>query len=109
MRPPVLVFSLITLLAAAAVPACAAPLFGGDDLQRNGVVSRHLWKPDFAAVEAGGLRFSAGVALGIRGALQTQLGRRATPMLTMELNPRSSVSLLPGDGGGAMLVLQTAP
>lgn len=101
--------SLFTLLSLHTRPAVGAPLFGGDDLQRNGAVSRHLWKPDFATVEAGGLRVSAGVALGLRGALKSQLGRRATPMLTMELSPRSSLSLLPGDSGGAMLVLQTAP
>lgn len=109
MKSLVAVASLFTLLALPALPAGAAPLFGGDDLQRNGAVSRHLWKPDFATVEAGGFRVSAGVALGLRGALTSQLGRRATPMLTMELNPRSSLSLLPGDSGGAMLVLQTAP
>lgn len=109
MKSLVLATSVFTVLALPALPACAAPLFGGDDLQRNGAVSRHLWKPDFATVEAGGMRISAGVALGIRGALQSQLGRRATPMLTMELGQRSSLSLLPGDGGGAMLVLQTAP
>jgi hypothetical protein len=44
----------------------------------------------------------------LRGALQSNLGRSVTPMLTMELSRRSSLSLLPGDGGGAMLVLQTA-
>lgn len=109
MKSLVTVSSLFTLLALPALPAGAAPLFGGDDLQRNGAVSRHLWKPDFATVEAGGLRVSAGVALGLRGALKSQLGRRATPMLTLELNQRSSLSLLPGDSGGAMLVLQTAP
>lgn len=103
------VLATLALQALAATPARAEPLFGADELQRNGVVSRHLWTPDFATAEAGGMRFSAGVALGLRGSLQANLGRRATPMLTMQIDRRSSLSLLPAGSSGAMLVLQTAP
>jgi len=89
--------------------AAAAPLFGDDDLQRNGAVARHVWTPNFASGEIGGMRLSAGVALGLRGPLQASLGRSVMPAITLGLRGRSSVSLLPAGGRGAMLVLQTAP
>lgn len=100
-------------LTAAALLLCAAaaqaePWLDADDLQRNGAVSRRLWKPDVASAEIGGVRVSAGVALGLRGNLQEQLGRRHTPALTVDWGSRSTVSLLPGNDG-AMLVWQTAP
>ena len=96
------------LMAQAARPAQAAPLLGGDDLQRNGAVSRHLWTPDFTRAEFAGLRLSAGLALGLREPLRGPLGRRVTPALSLDLGQRSSLSVLPGNGRGAMLVLQTA-
>ena len=88
--------------------AWAGPWGDSDELQRNGAVSRRLWKPEVASVEWGGMRVSAGVALGLRGPLQDQLGRRHTPALTLDLGGRSSLSLLPGNDG-AMLVWQAAP
>lgn len=90
------------------VAAQAEPWFDKDELQRNGAVSRRLWKPDMASADWGGVRISAGVALGLRGPLQEQLGRRHTPALTLDFGARSSLSLLPGNDG-AMLVWQTAP
>lgn len=94
------------------VAAHAEPWLDSDEWQRNGAVSRRLWKPDIASADWGGVRVSAGVALGLRGPLQDQLGRRHTPALTMEFGTefgtRSSLSLLPGNDG-AMLVWQTAP
>lgn len=96
------------LLLCAGAAAQAQPWFERDDLQRNGAVSRHLWKPDMASAQWGGMRVSAGVALGLRGPLRANLGRRYTPALSVELGQRSSLSLLPGNDG-AMLVWQTAP
>lgn len=89
------------------IPAAAAPLFGEDDLQRNGAVSRHYWKPNFAEGRAGGVHFSAGLAIGLKDAARTQLQRSVAPALVMDLGPRSSVSLLPAGGRGAMIMLQT--
>ncbi len=106
-RSPLLRATAAVLLLGAAA-AQAEPWLDADELQRNGAVSRRLWKPEATSVEWGGVRLSAGVALGLRGPLQAQLGRRHTPALTMELGARSSLSLLPGDDG-AMLVWQTAP
>lgn len=91
------------------VPAAAAPLFGGDDLQRNGAVSRHLWTPDVANGRVANLRLSAGVALGLREHLRNNLGRSVAPAFTLHLDPDTSVSLLPAGNRGAMLVLQTRP
>jgi len=96
-------------LAVFCMPARAMPLFGADDLQRNGAISRYVWKPDMGKAEVVGLRVSAGLALGLKGAMQTNLGRGVTPALTMNIGSRSSVSLLAAGGRGAMLVLQTTP
>ena len=101
---PTLVAAVLTVICMTANPA---PLFGADELQRNGAVSRHVWTPNFATAEMGGLRVSAGIALGLKGAIQSNLGRNVTPALTLELGSRSSVSLLPAGGRGAMLVVQT--
>jgi hypothetical protein len=90
-------------------PASAAPLFGGDDLQRNGAVSRHVWTPDIATGELGGLRVSAGMALGLRDAVQSNLGRSVAPAFTVALTRNSSASLLPAGNRGLMLVLQARP
>lgn len=98
---------LPALLLGAAGSAAAAPVFGNDDLRRNGAVSRHVWTPDIATGEVAGLRVSAGLALGLRHTVKAQLGRSVTPALTVELQGGSSLSLLPGSEGGAMLVLQT--
>lgn len=99
---------LPALLLLAGATAHAEPWFERDDLHRNGAVSRHLWQPDAASVEVAGLRVSAGLAIGLRGATRDNLGRRYTPALTVETGQRSSLSLLPGNDG-AMLVWQTAP
>lgn len=99
---------LPVLLMLAGAAAHAEPWFERDDLHRNGAVSRHLWQPEVASTEVAGLRVSAGVAIGLRGAVQNNLGRRYTPALTVETGLRSSLSLLPGNDG-AMLVWQTAP
>ena len=96
---------LIGLLLAAAGSASAdEPWFNGDDVHGNGEVSRRIWKPEFARAEAGGVHLSVGLAIGLRGAVRHQLGRRATPALTMELRQGTSVSLLPAGDGQAMLV-----
>lgn len=107
-------FVHIRTLAAAAlvvlcVPAAAAPLFGDDDLQRNGAVSRHLWTPDLANGRVANFRVSAGVALGLREHLRNNLGRNVAPAFTLHLGQDSSLSLLPAGNRGAMLVLQTRP
>jgi hypothetical protein len=99
---------LPALLLLAGATAHAEPWFERDDLQRNGAVSRHLWQPEVASAQVAGLRVSAGVAIGLRGAVQSNLGRRYTPALTVHTGQRSSLSLLPGNDG-AMLVWQTAP
>lgn len=99
--------AIAVLLAVACEQASCAPLFGADDLQRNGAVSRHIWTPDFASGEVMNRRVSAGVALGLRGSIQSNLGRSVAPALTMHLQGGSSISLLPAANRGAMLVLQT--
>ena len=99
-------FPLAAALLLAAAPAAAAPLFGGDELQRNGAVSRHLWTPDFARAELSGMRLSAGLAVGLREPLHAPLGRRVAPSLSLDLGQRTQLSLLPAAGRGAMLVLQ---
>ncbi len=86
----------------------AEPWLDSDELQRNGAVSRRLWKPEAASATLGGMRVSAGMAIGLRGPLQANLGRRHTPALTLETGQRSSLSLLAGNDS-AMLVWQTAP
>src|SRR5262245_32332576 len=101
--------SLVLLGAAAAGSAAAAPLFGGDELERNGAISRHLWTPDLARHEIAGLRVSTGLALGLRGAIRDNLGRNVTPAIAIELRSGSTVALLPAGERGAMLVFQTAP
>lgn len=98
--------ALLLLLASGA--ALAEPWLDSDDLQRNGAVSRRLWKPEAASADIAGVHVSAGMAIGLRGALQAQLGRRHTPALTVQTGQRSSLSLLAGNDG-AMLVWQTAP
>jgi hypothetical protein len=98
--------TLATLLWLATGPAAAAPLFGGDELQRNGGISRHLWTPDFTRTEFAGMRLSAGLALGLREPLHAPLGRRVAPSLSLDLGQRTQLSLLPAPGRGAMLVLQ---
>ncbi len=108
MRCGFLVPVTAAVLLLASVAAQAEPWLDSDELQRNGAVSRRLWKPDIASADWGGVRVSAGVALGLRGPLQDQLGRRHTPALTMEFGARNSLSLLPGNDG-AMLVWQIAP
>lgn len=98
--------ALICSLAAPA--AFAAPPIEIDGLQRNGALSRHVWRPDFARAEVGGLRVSAGVAIGLRGAVRDNLDRRVAPALSVELDRGASLSLLAGSGSGAMLVWQAA-
>lgn len=96
-------------LLAGAASAQATPWLDSEDLQRNGAVSRHLWQPEFANAEVGGLHFSAGVAIGLRGAVQASVGRNVAPALMLDLGQRSSLSLLPTGNNGAMLVWQKAP
>lgn len=87
--------------------ALAAPPVDVDGLPRNGALSRTLWSPDAGRQDLMGLRFSAGVAFGLRDAVQAQLGRRVAPAVSLELGPSSRLSLLPGDRGSRMLVLHT--
>ena len=94
------------LLMSVGMPARCGPVFGSDDLQRNGGISRHLWKPDFADGEIAGHHVSAGLAIGLRDMERNQLGRSATPEIKMNLGGGKSLSLLPAGGGGTMLVLQ---
>jgi hypothetical protein len=99
--------ALTAALLAVAAPASAAPLFGGDDLQRNGALSRHVWTPGLASGEIADVRVSAGIALGLRGGVRDNLGRSVAAAFTLHLPRGSSVSLLPAGDRGAMLVLQT--
>jgi len=92
-------------------PAVAGSWLDGEDgseWQRNGRLSRHLWKPDFASGRAGGVEVSAGVAVGLRGPVHATVGHRVAPALTLQWDRRASVSVLPA-GGGAMFVLQVRP
>lgn len=91
----------------AAVPALAAPPDDLGELQRNGALSRHVWSPDLARTDLGGLRLSAGVAVGLHDAVQTQMQRSVTPAFSLALNAESRVSLLAGGRRGAMLVLHS--
>ncbi len=94
-------------LAAVAAGACAAPEGGTDEapvLQRNGAVSRHFWSPGFASGEWGGSRFSAGLAVGLRGPVRDNLGRGVAPALSWQLEGRARLSLLARGDRGVMLV-----
>ena len=102
---------LVSLMVFAACAAHATPdrPFGLDDLQRNGAVSRHLWAPADAIIDIAGHPVSAGIAIGLRGGLRSNLGVAVAPALSMRIGERSSMSLLAGGNGAVMLVLQTRP
>ncbi|MED5617723.1 hypothetical protein [Ideonella sp. BN130291] len=85
--------------------ASAEPVAGGD-FRRNGGVSHRLYVPS-ATDGIAGPSVSAGLALGLRGVVRQQLGRRLAPTLTMGVNDSTSVSLLAAPGKGAMVVLQS--
>lgn len=98
-------------LAAAAAGATAAPEGGAGEapvLQRNGAVSRHFWSPAFASGEWGGSRFSAGLAVGLRGPVRDNLGGGIAPALTWQLEGRARLSVLARGERGVMLVWHRA-
>lgn len=96
-------FLTLALLGAAAPALCGE---SDDEFRRNGQVSRHLWAPQAARTEVGGVPVSLGVALGLRGHLKDQLGARVAPAVHFELDRSSSMALLASGKGGAMLVWQ---
>lgn len=102
-----LLFALGTL--ATALPAMAAPADGDAEWQRNGAVSRHLWVPGFARLDIAGMQFRPGLALGLRGSVQANLGRRFTPAIMVDLGQHRSVALLHAGDRGAMIVFQVRP
>ncbi len=95
-----------SLVGLACGAAQAAPEDASDELRRNGAVSRHLWVPEAATADVAGLRVSAGVALGLRGPLRTQLGARLAPSVQFAIDRRSSVAILASGRGGAAIVWQ---
>lgn len=109
MKTPAAAALIATTLAC--LPAAAASWLDGEEgseWQRNGRLSRYLWEPGFASGQAGGVAVSAGVAVGLRGPVHANVGRRVAPALTLQWDRRASVSVLPA-GGGAMFVLQVEP
>lgn len=103
---------LVSLCTAAALsiagaPALAGPLADTGEFQRNGALSRHVWSPDLVRKDLGGLRLSAGLALGLHDAVHAQMQRNVAPAFSLELGQDSRVSLLPGGRRGAMLVLHS--
>jgi hypothetical protein len=99
-----LAIALLGLLGAR--PAGAAPLLGDDDLRRNGAVSRHLWSPDAASVDVAGIRVSAGLAVGLRGPLRSQLGTPLAPAIHFALDSRSGICILSSGRRGAAILWQ---
>jgi hypothetical protein len=93
-------------LALLALPAAAQPACGAEELRRHGAVAHRTWTPQFACGEVAGLRISAGLALGLRGSLRTQLDSKVVPAVMLQLDQRSNLSLLAADKRGAMLVWQ---
>lgn len=97
----------LSMLLSLAAPAAWAGPIEIEGLERNGALSRRVWKPEFAKAEVGGLKVSAGVAIGLRGAVRANLDRSVAPALSVDLAHRGSLSLLPARDG-AMLVWQSA-
>jgi len=87
--------------------ASAAPPLDLESLPGNGALSRTHWTPDVGRQELMGLRWSAGVAVGLRDLAQAHLGRRVSPTVSLELGPASRLSFVPGDRGSRLLVLHT--
>ena len=107
-------FVLRCLVSTSVLAACVAHaeperLVAPGDLQRNGAVSRHLWAPGDAILELAGHPLSAGVAIGLRDGLRSNLGVAVAPALNLRLGERSTLSLLAGGNGAVMLVLQARP
>lgn len=102
-------FLLAAVTMTCSLPALAAgPAVSSEPgLQRNGPLSRHVWQPAFAQTDIGGMRLSAGVAIGLRGAVKANLDRSVSPALVLGLGRGESLSLLPAHDG-AMLVWQYA-
>lgn len=101
--------SILTLLLAVAMPALSAPLEADTEWQRNGAVSRHLWVPGFARLDIAGVQLRPGLALGLRGSVRDNLGRRFAPAFTVDLGQHRSVALLHAGDRGAMIVFQFRP
>ena len=102
MRIAFAAFTIWTLLTASA-GASAAPLLGHDDLSRNGATSRHLWTLDAARTEVMGLHVSAGLAFGVGPGLRDMVGGRPLPALTLQLDRRSSLTVLATERGRVAL------
>ena len=99
--------------AAALLVAAAAPALAGEpspeplpQLWRHGTVSRHFWAPQGLGTEVAGLRVSAGLAVGLRAPMRAAVGSRVAPAVVLHTGARSNLTLLPAEGGGAMLVWQ---
>jgi len=99
-------FALTGLLLAGRPAAAAPPLDVGEELRRNGAISRHFWAPEATTADVAGARVSAGVALGLRGPLRNQLGARLAPSIQFAFDRRSSLSVLASGRGGAAIVWQ---
>ncbi|MDH4050255.1 MAG: hypothetical protein OEU93_01665 [Rubrivivax sp.] len=99
--------TLVPLALAIAASAAGASTWAEDaGLERNGLTSRHAWKPDFARFRVAGLSMRPGLALGLRGNVKTQLGLAVVPALSVDLGQGGSMSLLHAGSRGAMLLFQ---
>lgn len=110
LRLPALLLACLWGMAAAAPPQGEwqrSALSSTAELQRNGALSRHLWAPSCCRSSLGGLPLSVGLAIGLRGGVRANLGQSVAPALSLQLGARSHLSLLAGDKGGGMLVLQS--
>lgn len=89
-----------------AEPTAAGTSLGGlGELRLNGELSRGLFVPKGApALDE---RVSAGLAVGLKGALRQQMGS-AAPSVSVRVSESSRLSVLAVPGHGAMLVLQAA-
>jgi hypothetical protein len=98
--------ALATLAASAA--AAAEPLADQlrSRLQRHGMVARHFWAPGLTSTEVAGMRLSAGLAVGVRAPLRAAVGAAVAPAIVLHTGPRSNLTLLAADQGGALLVWQ---
>ena len=96
----------MTLLATSMGAAAGNALDDSSTLWRHGQVSRHFWAPAGANTEIGGCPLAVGLAVGVRTPLRAIVGARVTPALVLQTSRRTNLTLLPAEGGGAMLVWQ---
>jgi hypothetical protein len=104
--PALLVAAALCGVAASlhAEPTTAATSLGAlGELRRNGELSRRLFVPRGAP--SADERVSAGLAVGLKGAVRQQMGSVA-PSVSMRVSEGSKLSVLAAPGHGAMVVLQ---